>query len=210
MDYSIKDVEAPAPELTSEQPSSRRLEAQVDGSLQFRPGNGSGSLSVAQPRSALTQGKLKSILKKPGEEAGKENQRVKFMLAGNGGSSSSQVDSPPATSSAGGGAVGFADVAPPQPQPQPRQTLPQPSLPPPARSYEPNHFAPPPRPVENRAPPAVQFSEAQNYGGGIGETEGNSRSNVDISHQMLSLLLRCNDIVTGLRALPDFVPYRPL
>lgn len=238
VDYSIREVEAPVAEPPSEPP--RR--SQADGILQFRPGSGSGSSYGDALRPQLPQSKLKSILKKPGDDPGKESQRVKFMLSGNGGSSSSsKMDSPPYASS---NSVPFADVAParlppasrstsfqltpPPSAPQPRQTPPQAQLPLPSlvRSSEPQRpqmsLPPPPplRPIDNRAPPAVQFCQPQNhhqqelqYGGGGSEMKGvnqNNTTNVDISHKMLSLLVRCNDIMTSLRALPDFVPYRPL
>lgn len=233
VEYSIREIEAPAPELPAELP--RR--PQADGKLQFRRGSSNGSSPGAvPPRSQMLQGKLKSILKKPGDDAGKDSQRVKFMLSGNG--DSSKADSPPSASAKG---VTFADVAPAQPLPaliptsfqlppplsvsQPCQTLPQaqPPLPPPVQSLEPHMPLLPHRllrPVDDRAPPHVQFNEPQipreegpRHGDGGSGMEGMNRDNgdnVDISHKMLSLLLRCNDIVAELRALPGFVAYRPL
>ncbi|ONK61575.1 uncharacterized protein A4U43_C08F31400 [Asparagus officinalis] len=122
--------------------------------------------------------------------------------------------------------VSFTDVArpprPPSPPPQSRRTSAQPSPPartnepfktaarpslppPPARSYEPYHLPPLPpvhRPGEKRVPPVpVQLNEAP---------PKKQHEEMDISHRMLSLLIRCNDIVSRLRSLPGFVPYCPL
>ncbi|KAJ8619531.1 hypothetical protein MRB53_028060 [Persea americana] len=42
------------------------------------------------------------------------------------------------------------------------------------------------------------------------EVEGRKESMVDISHQMLSLLMRCSDIVTNLKSALGYVPYHTL
>lgn len=233
VDYSIREVEAPVP-VPQPEPPRWCSEPQVNGAgsssgVQLRGGE-QQQVVVQQP--VQPQGRLKSILKKPGDDAGKESQRVKFMLSGNvngGGSSSSKRSSPPPSASS---AVGFADLPPPRapslksasfqlplpPPPKPRQNTLQPA----ARTYEPRQqqqllLPPPPphRPFESRPPmppvqlielprPPQQQQQPQQRGG------GRERDDEDISHLMLSLLIRCNDIVNNLRSLPGFSLYHPL
>ncbi|KAJ6848558.1 uncharacterized protein M6B38_275075 [Iris pallida] len=214
--YSVKEAEMPGPQPD---PGRRLPEPQPVSSSQSRPGNGRPSHLP-----------LKSILKRPGgEDAGKENQRVKFKLTGDVerasapvNASSPDVPSLPLPSSSLTSSTrapkSSTDFLPPRTAtfaPQfPLLPRPVPSQPP--ASMLPRSFEPPPLPLrpQNR-PPVSQFGEPRlrqqvlRYGGAAEERSKND-DDTDVTHKLLSLMLRCNDIVTTLKSLPGFVSYRPL
>ncbi|KAI3676044.1 hypothetical protein L1987_85640 [Smallanthus sonchifolius] len=183
---------------------------------------------------------LKSILKKSGGEEAVGNGgrgRVKFMLGGeenqvknnmekkNGASSFSKSHSTmdinsknfqkavlqsssnpmplfplPTTTSVIGSTAQFTRPPPPLPPLQPPSSMhyatplappPPPRLPPPpSLTYGGEMAAKTPLAVPNIGPPATP--------------------KVDISHQMLSLLTKCNEVVTNVTSMFGYVPYRPL
>ncbi|KAF3790350.1 hypothetical protein EJ110_NYTH13297 [Nymphaea thermarum] len=143
--------------------------------------------SLAQRQIPLTQ--LKSCLKKPAsEDAGsnigivKESPRVKFMLGGEENGRGDQSIN--GTSSADGAPVVALDLNNNSKMVHvPPPLLPTPSLPLPRET--------PQNPLQ-----PIQVAEI--------------KSPVDISHQLLSLLLKCNDIVSNVKCTLGYVPYHPL
>ncbi|CAN6468821.1 unnamed protein product [Victoria cruziana] len=141
--------------------------------------------SLAQRHAPVTQ--LKSCLKKPAsEDTGgnigvvKESPRVKFMLGGEENGKGDQSIN--STSSADGAPVALDLNNSKMVHLQP-PLLPTPSLPLPRETSQNHH--------------------QQNQVAEI-------KSPVDISHQLLSLLLKCNDIVTNVKCTLGYVPYHPL
>uniref|UniRef100_A0A5B6YU47 PWWP domain-containing protein n=1 Tax=Davidia involucrata TaxID=16924 RepID=A0A5B6YU47_DAVIN len=163
---------------------------------------------------------LKSILKKSsGDETGGGNgggsrgppPRVKFMLVGEESSRVEQLmvgnknnfnnNNNNATSFADGGASSsssphgmdfnsknFQKVIPPLPLP----TLPSAQFP--------------------KAPSNLQYTEvtAPRNTHNFNTSVTQSMPNIDIAQQMLSLLTRCNDVVTNVKSFLGYVPYHPL
>ncbi|XP_072974941.1 PWWP domain-containing protein 1-like [Typha angustifolia] len=119
------------------------------------------------------------------------------------------------------------------PPPVPPLSRPTPSQP--SRVFDPQHIPLPPpldRPMlqprfgdgllptppprvgdrsEVRRPAASQFSQRQmQQNDQFGDLEGSYKPKVDISKQMMSLLMRCSDIVTSVKNSLGYVPYHPL
>ncbi|XP_031484885.1 PWWP domain-containing protein 1-like [Nymphaea colorata] len=142
--------------------------------------------SLAQRQTPLTQ--LKSCLKKPAsEDAGsnigvvKESPRVKFMLGGEENGRGDQSIN--GTSSADGAPVVALDLNNNSKMVHVPPLFPTPSL---------------PLPRETPQNPLLLNQVAE------------IKSPVDISHQLLSLLLKCNDIVSNVKCTLGYVPYHPL
>ncbi|KAK9073386.1 hypothetical protein SSX86_007710 [Deinandra increscens subsp. villosa] len=177
---------------------------------------------------AASSVQLKSILKKSGGEEAAGNGgrgRVKFILGGeesqtekkNGASSFSKSHSTMDINSKNFQKAVLQSSSNPLPPllPLPTSTtsvisstaqftrppLPPPP-PPPTNSM---HYAPPPR---LPPPPSLTYG-----GGGGGEMTTKTpplAAEVDISHQMMSLLTKCNEVVTNVTNMFGYVPYRPL
>ncbi|XP_077218059.1 PWWP domain-containing protein 1-like [Tasmannia lanceolata] len=212
VNYHLRDLEVPAsPELPSN--IKRRAEESSGDGPQFRPGAGDFSgerPTIHQQRQTGVQ--LKSILKKPSVDEGglsvvKESPRVKFLLGGeesnkgealmggNNNGSSSNADGVSSSLTLGFNSKNMMKTT---------MVLPPPLLPLPF---------PPRIPLdvhENRG--ISQFSNVQSnpHFSEVERRNNNNINSVDISHQMLSLLMRCNDIVTDVKSNLGYVPYHPL
>ncbi|XP_077225204.1 PWWP domain-containing protein 1-like [Tasmannia lanceolata] len=64
------------------------------------------------------------------------------------------------------------------------------------------------KPVLHESLGSIQFSNVHHAH--FSEVERRNNNNVDISHQMLSLLMRCNDVVSDVKRNLGYVPYHPL
>lgn len=206
----IREVGAPGPEV----PESGKGQGDDTYSDTPRVNKDPAGLqrpSMQQPQPTV---QLKSCLKKSGEESGQvtgassskgASPRVKFMLAGE--ESTSRVDQPAAANrNISNNSASFADNGAPSsssssvamdysvrnfqkvvPSPSPSSIVPPPQF---AKAplnnlhHHPEIMAPRNTPT---APPTI-----------------------DISQQMLSLLTRCNDVVTNVTGLLGYVPYHPL
>ncbi|URD77019.1 PWWP domain-containing protein [Musa troglodytarum] len=230
--YYIRDADALAPEPSSDG-VGQRSESRLAESHQFRPGSGAGvgvgvSFGPSRPPLNLTQkpaGQLKSILKKPSDEAapsggGREAPRVKFMLdtvdgkaelpstvvvAGNNNNVRSSAD----TSSAVDPVISKA--------PRSVSLLPSPSSSRPLQPYPPradNPYIPPPPASLGVAERVLPPPRPQRNLNGVEEESGSSEprgnANKDFTDRMLSLLFRCRDIVSNVKSSLGYVSYHQL
>ncbi|WOL09218.1 hypothetical protein Cni_G17971 [Canna indica] len=244
--FYLRDADAtdPLTDVSGQRPESRPSEG-----IQFRPGNDASSgssTSLGQSRSLSNPnqrptGQLKSILKKPGDDAGpssgggREAPRVKFMLDGVNGKSEMPPPPAPVVSGSNNGRCN-TDVSssslpplepaisktsksvtflppppsfPRPPQPYPPRVLDNPYVPPPPMASvssasillpPPLHRVPdrvlPPPPIEHSQPPIFR--------------QQRSDVNKDFANQMLSLLVRCSDLVSSVKSSLGYVPYHQL
>ncbi|CAN7089650.1 unnamed protein product [Brassica rapa subsp. narinosa] len=147
---------------------------------------------------------LKSCLKKLGDDTTSNRPRVKFMLDGEENSSKATNDPPnrndgPSSSSSSSFGMEFVSKKFQNVQ-LPPSTLP-PILPLPPQYSKPiktvDHVEPPMPPPP---PPPSRSFPGPSAAVGAG----------DISHQMLNLLSKCNDVVANVTGLLGYVPYHPL
>lgn len=173
------------------------------------------SVSAQQPHQQPTI-QLKSILKKSiGDELGqgsgnggssKGTPRVKFMLDGEESSRGEQLmvgnrnNFNSASFADGGGAP--SSVAMDFNSKNVQKAISQPSLP---NIPLPTQFTKIPQ--HNLHNSEMALRNTPNY---INTSASATASTVDISQQMISLLTRCNDIVTNLTSTLGYVPYHPL
>ncbi|KAF5175122.1 Pwwp domain-containing protein [Thalictrum thalictroides] len=234
VNYQLRDVGGQA------LPATESVKWQVNGSSdtapQFRstgasvlgPGPGSRLMTPLQ-RSQQSNNQLKSCLKRPsGDEVGssvsvsKESPRVKFMLGGEESNRGEQLmvsvkkEQNNIGSSADGGASSLAmDVNSKNLQKVLPQTLP-PILPFPPRVQD-MHETPVGHHmnVSHAHHSKVEPIDFKNYfyntpTSATSPTMSTNNKKIDISHQMLCLMMRCNDVVTDLRCSLGYVPYHPL
>ncbi|KDP23492.1 hypothetical protein JCGZ_23325 [Jatropha curcas] len=210
--YSVREVGAPASEA-AEADKGRGDDTTLEAPRVKDPAIERPPLlhQAVHPQSTV---QLKSILKKPtGDEAGqvmggnggRGTARVKFMLGGeetsrgeqlmvgnrNFNNNASFADGGAPTSSSSSVAMdfnskNFQKVIPPSPIPPP---LPSQYTKLPLNNS--HHIEVAPRNMHNLNIPMA-------------------RPTIDISQQMLSLLTRCNDVVTTVTSLLGYVPYHPL
>ncbi|KAL5983827.1 hypothetical protein ACLOJK_017922 [Asimina triloba] len=227
--YYVKEVEVPPSETP--EANHQRAEDDPDDSLQSRL---SSSEFLGEPRPVVHRLpqptlQLKSCLKKPsGDEAGgavKDSPRVKFMLGGeesrkgellatvtvsnnNNSSNEDGLSSQPLDVSSAKNTKSTVILHPPLQSPFPTTTTTTTFPPPPLRL-----------PDMNEVPGIIMAAGGgghlnhmpPNRYGSYSELEGRNGANVvDISHQMLSLLMRCSDIVTDVNLALGYVPYHPL
>ncbi|XP_058083168.1 PWWP domain-containing protein 1-like [Magnolia sinica] len=216
--YHLRELETPAPEIP--EAGKRRIDDSPDDSLQLRSGC-SDVLGEPKPmvhRQLQPTVQLKSCLKKPsGDEVGpavKESPRVKFLLGGEESRRGEQLVT--VSNNNGSNADGASSSSQPFDVTSIKNTKSTVFLPPPP----PLPPLPPPPPLPPRvldvheSPGVGHFSKIHpNRYGHVppySEVEGRNTSVVDISHQMLSLLMRCSDIVTDVNRVLGYVPYHPL
>ncbi|KAK1277159.1 hypothetical protein QJS04_geneDACA003427 [Acorus gramineus] len=224
--YSVRELDAPAPEPLSDQNRQRGEDHPDDGLSSFRPGG------VNSPR----PGQPKSILKKPpsGDESTpasgpvRETPRVKFNL---GGEETQRVEpavgSPPRPAPVGmdynnGKAVKLANLLPPlfpNPPRYPEQPMALPPPPPPPQVHRMVDSRPPPpmqshyrTPPDPRPPPMYppRVSDLPPEGRHVDVPARSVYAAVDISRPMIDLLMRCRDIVSNVSGTLGYVPYHPL
>ncbi|WOL03321.1 hypothetical protein Cni_G12041 [Canna indica] len=208
------------------QRSESRPAAEV---AQFRPGNGASSgnsTSFGQPRplsnpNQKPTGQLKSILKKPDNDAGpssddvREVPRVKFMLDGEYGKSKPPPPPPPAvvvSGSINGRNASSSSLSPLETAitktsksvtfipPPPSSFPPRPPQPYPPRVVDKPYVLPPPV----VPPPPIERSQPPN------SRQQRGDANKDFANRMLSLLVRCSDIVSSVKSSLSYVPYHQL
>ncbi|KAF8392606.1 hypothetical protein HHK36_022952 [Tetracentron sinense] len=217
--YSLRDLEVPEADLPES--SKQRAEDASNQGPRFKlpgandSGGGGGTRPAALMQRPLHQAsQLKSCLKKPsGDESGlgpgpgpgpamgvqRESPRVKFMLDGEESSRGEQLVVSSIADGIGGASSSslaidintnnkFRKVNP--------QSLP-PLLPlPPPRMYD---F---PKAAHHAHFSKVEARNNPNY--------NTPTNNIDISHEMLSLLLRCSHIVNDVNCSLGYTPYHPL
>ncbi|KAL1198032.1 PWWP domain-containing protein 1 [Cardamine amara subsp. amara] len=210
--YFLRDVDAPKAEPREPENAKEDDEPQNQWVDQAPP--------LHQPTLPPPNINLKSCLKKPADDPSSSSNngngktaRVKFMLGGEENSSkATTTEPPPVTSTISSRNSGpssssvtmdyvskkFQNVV--HHQQLPPSTLP-PILPLPPQYSKPQQF--PIKPVDHVEPPPMptprNFRDpSQAVGAG------------DISHQMLNLLSKCNDVVANVAGLLGYVPYHPL
>lgn len=229
--YYLRDQEISTPDQPFDplnKPSDSSLPDKE--SLQYRLGNaGIQKPSFSQAQQSQTQ--LKSILKKPGGDESssnyaaatiaitRESPRVKFMLNGD----DDRISDPPSklvTSSNNGGSQAPSSLStvdqitrqPPRSIASFAPPLSQPTQPP-SRGLEmhPNR-APPPSPASPLPPlpPPRGGAHFHPSRGLLPPNEPTEKMAVDISGPMLSLLLKCNDIVGDVKSSLGYNPYHSL
>ncbi|XP_020581500.1 uncharacterized protein LOC110025386 [Phalaenopsis equestris] len=235
--YFLKDHEVSGPEQPLDPQNKPSDSSRPDkDSLQYRH----GGTSIQKPsfsQAQQSQIQLKSILKKPvGDDSGsnsavasisitRESPRVKFMLNGE-DDRSSEPPPPPLPSKLVASSNNGSGQAPPKStglfSPPPSQPLQTPSrglethpyrIPPPTPA--PSQMLPP-RPPHPQTLPATQPRAAHfHLSRGIlpplaPSNEPREKMIADISGQMLSLLLRCNDIVGNVKSSLGYNPFHSL
>ncbi|XP_013611183.1 PREDICTED: uncharacterized protein LOC106317917 [Brassica oleracea var. oleracea] len=195
--YFLRDVDAPKaepqePENTKEDDEQPQSQMPDQASPRHQP-------KLPPP----LKSNLKSCLKKLGDDTSSNRPRVKFMLDGEENSSKATNEPPnrndgPSSSSSSSFGMEFVSKKFQNVQ-LPPSTLP-PILPLPPQYSKPiktvDHVEPPMPPPP---PPSKNFpGPSAAVGAG------------DISHQMLNLLSKCNDVVANVTGLLGYVPYHPL
>ncbi|XP_043708414.1 uncharacterized protein LOC122657691 isoform X2 [Telopea speciosissima] len=224
--YHLRSLEVPT-QVSSD--SVKRREDAADETTQLRVQ--STNMSATEPRQAAYRPRppqpavqLKSCLKKPtGDEAGpivsvpRESPRVKFMLGGEESSRGEQLVVSSSINNNGSNADGGASsLAMDVNSKNFQKVVPLPPLLPlPPRSFRDVHDS---RTVQLPNYHNVHRNEVEtrNNPNNIGNattattTTTAATNNVDISHEMLSLLIWCSDIVTDVKSSLGYVPYHPL
>ncbi|KAF8053986.1 hypothetical protein N665_1358s0021 [Sinapis alba] len=159
---------------------------------------------------------LKSCLKKLGDDSTSNRPRVKFMLEGEENSSKATNEPPsatnsnrndgPSSSSSSSFAMEFVskkfqNVVHHHHH---HQQLPPPSTLPPILPLPPQ-YSKPVKTVDHVEPPMPPPPPSRNLPGPSAAVGAG-----DISHQMLNLLSKCNDVVANVTGLLGYVPYHPL
>lgn len=209
--YFLRDVDAPKAEPHEPENAKEDDEPQSQWQDQAPP--------LHQPTLPSPNINLKSCLKKPGDDPSSSSNngngnrgtaRVKFMLGGEGNLSKATAEPPFSTTlSRNNGPSSSSSVAMEyvsskkfqnvvHHQQLPPSTLP-PILPLPPQYSKPQHPIKPADHVEPPMPPSRNF-RGPSPAAGAG----------DISHQMLNLLSKCNDVVANVTGLLGYVPYHPL
>ncbi|KAE8666501.1 autophagy-related protein 18a-like [Hibiscus syriacus] len=207
--YHLRSMEAPAEALDSDK---GREDDTTGETIRVKDAvvERSAAVMAHQPYPQSTI-QLKSCLKKPtSEEAGQGNgsnggrgtARVKFMLGGEESSRGDQL----MVGNRNNNNLGFADTAAPTVAMEYntknfQKVIPQssPSLFPVNPSV--SHFG--------KAPTEVAPRNANNLNTQT-TAPASSTTSTDISQQMLSLLTKCNDVVTNVTSMLGYVPYHPL
>ncbi|GAV86980.1 PWWP domain-containing protein [Cephalotus follicularis] len=220
--YQLRELEAPAaegPESEKGRGEDNSIETQwLKDSVAEQP----AAVRALQPLAQQTV-QLKSCLKKSaGDEAGqptsgnggKGTPRVKFMLGGeetnrgeqlmvgnrnNFNNNASFADGGAHSSSSSSSSVAMEFISNNFQKVIPPSSLPIHTLPP--------QFAKPP--VNNTHYTEVALPR-NSHKVNTPSTPSSSTSSMDISQQMLTLLTRCNDVVTNVKGLLGYVPYHPL
>ncbi|PIA61516.1 hypothetical protein AQUCO_00300797v1 [Aquilegia coerulea] len=233
VNYQLKDVGGQALPVTES--VKWPANGPSDNVPQFRPTGGSilGPAPGPRPmtplqRSQQSNNQLKSCLKRPpGDEVGssvsvpKESPRVKFMLGGEESNRGEQLmvsvkkEQNNIGSSADGGASSLAmDVNSKNLQKVIPQTPPILPFPPRVQDMHEtplgHHMN-----VSHAHHSKVEPIDFKNYfynppTSATSPTVSTNNKKIDIAHQMLSLMMRCNDIVTDIRCSLGYVPYHPL
>ncbi|VVB15246.1 unnamed protein product [Arabis nemorensis] len=212
--YFLRDVDAPKAEAHEPENAKEDEEPQSQLHDQAPP--------LHKPTLPPPNINLKSCLKKPGDDpssssnngnGNRRTARVKFMLGGEENSSKANAEpqistslsrnnGPSSSSSSSSVAMEYVSSKKFQNvvhhQQLPPSTLP-PILPLPPQYSKPQVPTKPVDHVEPPMPPSRNFrGPSQAAGAG------------DISHQMLNLLSKCNDVVANVTGLLGYVPYHPL
>ncbi|XP_043720327.1 uncharacterized protein LOC122667910 [Telopea speciosissima] len=226
--YFLRDLEVPAQESFD---SVRWREDTGDEPLQFRVPSMTNSAGEPRqaaflPRLPQPSVQLKSCLKKPnGDESGptvgvpRESPRVKFMLGGEESSKGEQLVVSSSINNNGSNADGgasslamgvntnrknFQKVVSPLP---PLLRFPPCSI---LDAHESRTVAQLPKYHHLHDSKVETRNNLHNFVTTTTTTITISATNIDISHQMLSLLMRCSDIVTDAKSSLGYVPYHPL
>ncbi|KAG6487503.1 hypothetical protein ZIOFF_056089 [Zingiber officinale] len=250
--FYLRDADTQSQEPSADA-GGKKLESRQAEGVQFRPGSNPTTSLRLLLNPNHKPGLLKSILKKPGDDAGptttissssRETPRVKFML--------DNVDGKPGMSPAVAGSSYSRSDAEPPPFSLPLESVinnttksgaflpPPPPLPLsalhsyPSRTIDNSPYIPPPpvtpassasfglppvnRVAMDRVPPPPPSSlrgprsadpQTHNYRQ-YGEGEGRPMVNKELANQMLSLMVRCSDIVSSIKSSLGYVPYHPL
>ncbi|XP_006286941.2 uncharacterized protein LOC17884584 [Capsella rubella] len=212
--YFLRDVDAPKAEPREPENTKEDDETQSQWQDQAPP--------LHQPILPPPNVNLKSCLKKPVDDPssssnnGNSNRgsvRVKFMLGGEENSSKTSTEPPqPVTTasnrnsgSSSSSSVAMEFVSKKFQNVVHHQQLP-PSTLPPILPLPPQYSKPhvPIKPVDHVEPPPMPPIR-NNFRG-----QSQAVSSGDISHQMLNLLSKCNEVVANVTGLLGYVPYHPL
>lgn len=228
VNYQVKDVGGqPVSEPDSSKWSGNGASDDVS---QLRPMGRGDSVSGPRLMTPMQRqnAQLKSCLKKQGDEVGssvsvqREVPRVKFMLGGEeeGGSNSKEPNNNGTCADGGAMDVNSKNFEKFMPQMLPPHfPLPPPPPPPPPRALDVHEnwaVSSHPIKVEPKVEPmnlSNQFNTTiitATSSSTTATTTSMNNMRFDISHQLLSLLRRCNDIVTDVSGSLGYVPYHPL
>ncbi|KAG7552091.1 PWWP domain [Arabidopsis thaliana x Arabidopsis arenosa] len=211
--YFLRDVDAPKAEPREPENTKEDDEPQSQWLDQAPP--------LHQPTLPPPNVNLKSCLKKPVDDPSSSSNngngnratvRVKFMLGGEENSSKATTEPPPVTTisnrnsgpSSSSSSVAMEFVSKKFQNVVHHQQLP-PSTLPPILPLPPQYTKPqqhPIKPVDHVEPP---LPPSRNFRG-----PNPAVSAGDISHQMLNLLSKCNEVVANVTGLLGYVPYHPL
>ncbi|MBA0864984.1 hypothetical protein Goshw_007890 [Gossypium schwendimanii] len=210
--YHLRSVEAP----TAEALDSDKARGDETGSETIRVKDPvverpAAPVVAHQPLPQPTV-QLKSCLKKPtSEEAGQASggnggrgtARVKFML---GGEETSRGDQLMVGNRNFNNNPSFGDTAAPSVAMEFNTKNIQKVIPQSSSSFPVN----PPIPQFGKAPTEVAPRNVHNLNTQTTTPPASSTTSMDISQQMLSLLTKCNDVVTNVTSMLGYVPYHPL
>lgn len=185
-----------------------------DDAPQSRPvGRGNTLVAGPRPMTPMQQHNLhlKSCLKKQGDEVGsssvssvqREVPRVKFMLGGEEDNNGTSADGGASSSSVAMdvNSKNFQKFIPQMSPPFVQLPPPPPPPPPPPRVHDSN---------QPKVEPMNLSNQFNNTTIAASSTTSTNNMRIDVSHQMLSLLNRCNEIVTDVKSSLGYVPYHPL
>ncbi|CAN8265327.1 unnamed protein product [Cochlearia groenlandica] len=207
--YHLREVDVPKAEPREPENTKEDDEAQKQWLDQPPP--------LHQPRFPPPDINLKSCLKKKLVDDGngsRRTARVKFMLGGEESSSKATTEPPLTTTpyrnsgpSSSSSSVGMDFVSKKFQNIVHHQKLPPSTLPP--LLPTPPQYSKPIKTVDIVEPPVVPPPPSRDLRGGPNPSSMVSAER-DISHQMLNLLSKCNEVVTNVTGVLGYVPYHPL
>ncbi|KAJ0253130.1 Uncharacterized protein HA466_0122090 [Hirschfeldia incana] len=199
--YFLRDVDAP-PKAEPQEPENAKEDDEPQNQMPD-PASPRHQPKLPPP----PKSNLKSCLKKLGDDSSSNRPRVKFMLEGEENSSkatnepSNRNDGPSSSSSSFG--MDFVSKKFQNVVHHHHQQLPPPSTLPPILPLPPQ-YSKPIKTVDHVEPPMPPPPSRSFPGPSSAVGAG------DISHQMLNLLSKCNDVVANVTGLLGYVPYHPL
>ncbi|KAG9443762.1 hypothetical protein H6P81_015102 [Aristolochia fimbriata] len=205
--YSLKEYEVPG-QASAAEPSEAPKQWMEDSSADVRSGGDDFNVEsrpLGYQQRVLPAVQLKSCLKKPnGDDTtpsmAKESPRVKFLLGGE--DSSSRGDASVVGSGSGEARMPSTSVL--DNAGSSKNTKPSTAN---APQHNPNRVQPESSVSSSENRGTFQYSKAHVRGPSVIKDAGNKE---DFSYQMLSLMMRCSDIVSNVKHSLGYAPYHPL